>query len=508
MRKTVMIGLDGCDFRILEPLVREGALPTFGRLMSKGCMGNLLSTLPSNTLPSWNSIFTGVNPGKHGITDFMLREGDGFRIANASYRTVDPIWRIISDRNIRQIVVNEPVTFPPLAINGVMVSGFSVPPGERSYCSPHGIQLELDEACGRYMPELPPQFESTIAHDRSLGMEMIDHFARSTFDATMYLMRKYEWQLLATIFTSTDRFQHFYLDDQNAIRAHYKLLDGFIKRILDESPDANVMLLSDHGFGPIRNCFYINSWLKSIGILKERKSIARSILSRTGISVATLVPLLSKIGLYKLVSRLTPRSLKKAIPESSHEERFDSEQSKIFMPSLGSGVFVKSGVPDETVTRIKNELSSLSFGGQQIVESILPKEDAAWGPFSHRSGDFHLVPTYGCEISHRMVQNYFEPPSRSGDIRTGTHRREGIFIAYGPDFDVGVTIEESLYSWDIAPTLLHLMGLPIPDYMDGRVIKRAFKNGSAPKSSEVKILSFGQRERIRARLHRSIRKIE
>jgi predicted AlkP superfamily pyrophosphatase or phosphodiesterase len=84
--RIILVGLDGCDFRILQPLLEDGHLPTFSELIENGCNGALISTLSSNTLPAWTSIFTGVNPGKHGITGTVIKEGNDFKIANSSQK--------------------------------------------------------------------------------------------------------------------------------------------------------------------------------------------------------------------------------------------------------------------------------------------------------------------------------------------------------------------------------------------------------------------------------------
>jgi len=70
-------------------------------------------------------------------------------------------------------------------------------------------------------------------------------------------------------------------------------------------------------------------------------------------------------------------------------------------------------------------------------------------------------------------------PEAFGDVRAGKHRPEGVFMAYGQDFKEN-RLGTSIYTWDIAPTALHLLGFPIPDYMDGRVLKEVFKEGSSP----------------------------
>ncbi|HET7483481.1 MAG TPA: alkaline phosphatase family protein, partial [Actinomycetota bacterium] len=72
MNKVLMLGLDGVTFRILDPAFEAGHMPRLRALLERGVSGILTSTVPPYTPPGWTSIFTGVNPGKHGIFGFTL----------------------------------------------------------------------------------------------------------------------------------------------------------------------------------------------------------------------------------------------------------------------------------------------------------------------------------------------------------------------------------------------------------------------------------------------------
>jgi len=498
--KTILIGLDGCDFRILKPLINDGHLPTFSELLENGCHGTLISTLPFNTLPAWTSIFTGVNPGKHGVTDFNIKENGEFKIANSNYRMVDTLWTILNRFKLHQIIVNEPVTYPAEKIKGVMLTGFSTPFQSKNFAYPPTIKNEINKVCSGYQADLPFGFEKIIATDKAKGFELINEFANKIFKATRYLEKNYEWNLLSVIFTSTDRLQHFYFSDSKYIRKHYELLDGFINKIISMEPNANIITVSDHGFGPLKKCVYINTWLKEQKLVVENRSVLNASLSCFGLTYKKMVSTLEKIKLYKILARITPMSMKRSIPKYTTDKNIDFNKSTIFSPGLNSGLFINETVNNHQVSILKEKLSSLVIDTERPIESIHMKNEVLWGSYAYRAADAFLIPKYGYEISHRLVPSYLSPPSTFGDIRTGTHRPTGIFIAYGPDISKGSKLKKPLFTWDIAPTILHMFNLPIPAYMDGVVLKKTFKEGSEPATRLAKFTYLAERERIVHRL--------
>jgi predicted AlkP superfamily phosphohydrolase/phosphomutase len=74
--RTLVIGLDGADWRVLRPQIDAGVMPHLADLLEAGTSGNLRSPIPTNSAVAWPSFLTGRNAGKHGVFDFTLRAPD------------------------------------------------------------------------------------------------------------------------------------------------------------------------------------------------------------------------------------------------------------------------------------------------------------------------------------------------------------------------------------------------------------------------------------------------
>jgi predicted AlkP superfamily phosphohydrolase/phosphomutase len=509
--KIILIGLDGCDFKVLKPLIEKGYLPTFSELLENGCHGTLISTLPPNTLSAWTSIFTGVNPGKHGITDLVIKENGQYKIANSSYRMVDSLWVILSRHNVEQIIINEPVTFPPEKIKGIMLTGFSTPPRERNFAYPSSIIDEIEKVSNGYETDLPPEFEIIITENKNKGFKLISKFAEKIIKTTKYLSKNYDWQLLATIITSTDRLQHYYFNNFEYISSHYKLLDNFLNEIINHETEANILIVSDHGFGPLEKCFYINTWLRDQGLLSKNQNLLHVSDKVIGITYSRLASILMKLKLYNFLAKITPTSVKHSIGEAinNYSTAIDFINSKVFYPfpflSVSGGLFINDPNLNKNASALVKALLSITFNGENPIEHAYLRKEVLWGSYAYRGADIYLMPKYGYEISPRLVPSYLSPPSKFGIIRSGTHRPEGIFIAYGPDISRGIKLKEPLFTWDIAPLILHMLSQPIPSYMDGCVRKEIFREGSKPAISSIRYEQRTGQEWVKVRL-RKLRK--
>jgi predicted AlkP superfamily phosphohydrolase/phosphomutase len=141
-RRVVVLGSDGMDPRILDRLIREGRMPMMKALAEKGGYTRLGTTIPAESPVAWASFATGMNPGKHGIFDFLHRDPIHYtpKIAPVSVRqkklgkpepicnrTGASVWKVISDAGLRSTVLRVPVTFPPEKFNGRQISGLGVP---------------------------------------------------------------------------------------------------------------------------------------------------------------------------------------------------------------------------------------------------------------------------------------------------------------------------------------------------------------------------------------------
>jgi len=458
-------------------------LKHLNEIINEGARGTLISTIPPFTLPAWTSIFTGVNPGKHGIADNLIRIGDEIRPALSINRKVPLLWKLVGDSGLKSIVVNDPVTYPPEPVNGIMVTGFLTPPNSNSYVYPPEIKEEVDKASGGYMPELPLDYDKFIAHDRKEAYDTIQCFAQKTADLALHLMKNHEWDVFDVTFTSTDRLQHFYWDDEHSLREHYIWLDHIVEKLANLASDeeANIFLVSDHGFAPIYRSAYINTILANEGFIQIRRSKLRGLLNRQGVNSESLSSLLRYAKLRELAMELLPKNLKQTIPSKNSKAITGRPVAKL---SSAAGIFIEHNLcKDYEAVRnhIMHSLLSLKDNNKNVIASVYKREDVLWGPFTSRAPDIFAVPSEGYYLSTHIRNEVLGAPMQSGSgiPRTGGHRMQGIFAAYGPDIKEEYTLNRDIKTWDIAPTILRLLELPIPRFMDGNIMESILREGRA-----------------------------
>ncbi len=118
-------------------------LPNLEKMRKRGGFTTVATTAPAQTPVAWSSFATGVNPGGHGIFDFLRRDPgtylpdlalNRYEQKNAflppravNLRGGKPVWEVLSDAGIRSSIVRCPCTYPPDAIRGRMLSGMGVP---------------------------------------------------------------------------------------------------------------------------------------------------------------------------------------------------------------------------------------------------------------------------------------------------------------------------------------------------------------------------------------------
>jgi len=496
--KIVIIGIDGADWRLIKPWIGDGCLKYLSEILNEGVQGTLMSTIPPFTLPAWTSIFTGVNPGKHGITDMVIRIGDEIKPAVSRYRKVPLLWRLLGYAGLKSIVLNDPVTYPPEPINGIMVTGFLTPPNSNSYTYPPEIKDEINKGVGGYMPELPLNYDKLIAHNRKAAYEYVQVFAQKIANLALYMMKNHEWNVFNVTFTSTDRLQHFYWRDKHLLRKHYMWIDSTIGELMNlaSNDKANIIIVSDHGFAPIFKSVYVNTILAEEGFIQVKSSKLEHIVNKAGLNSENLTNLLQFLKLRDIVLKLVPERLKQRIPSKNSRSISSRPIAKL---SSATGIFINQKLCSnyEAVRRlIIRKLLSLKDGKKNVMARVCKREEVLWGPFTSRAPDLFAIPNEGYYLSTLIKDKIFGTPiqSSSGVRRTGEHRMQGIFIAQGPDIKKGLKLNSHICTWDITPTILHLMDLPIPDYIDGSVKKQIFKEGSSPSIRAIKSSHFSYNE--------------
>jgi predicted AlkP superfamily phosphohydrolase/phosphomutase len=161
--KVLIIGLDGITFDLLGPWIEAGELPNLQKLMEQGASGKLRSTLPPISSSSWSSFATGVNPGKHGLVDFVYPGADSYKVTmiNAASRQTRALWNWLNDAGYKVGLLGIPTTYPPEPVDGFMISGFLSPGPESEWAFPPELKQELLAELGTFMLAPDERFRST-----------------------------------------------------------------------------------------------------------------------------------------------------------------------------------------------------------------------------------------------------------------------------------------------------------------------------------------------------------
>ena len=147
--RIVVFGIDGADWRVIEPLVARGRMPAFKRLIEEGATGTLMSQEPSASPSLWTTIATGVSPARHGIHGFVVGGGEGgaadgeaaaahdhdpraageggraaVRPVTSGMRKAPAFWNILPRYERKVGVVGWLVTWPAEPTNGYIVSSY------------------------------------------------------------------------------------------------------------------------------------------------------------------------------------------------------------------------------------------------------------------------------------------------------------------------------------------------------------------------------------------------
>jgi len=143
MKRVLVVGFDGMEPSIVDSLLAAGELPNLAKVARQGAYARIGTTYPAQTPVAWSTFATGVNPGGHGIFDFIRRDPKTYLpdLALTRYeqrnpyvppqavnlRRGTPLWEVLSAAGIPSVVLRHPCTFPPDAVRGRMLSGVGVP---------------------------------------------------------------------------------------------------------------------------------------------------------------------------------------------------------------------------------------------------------------------------------------------------------------------------------------------------------------------------------------------
>src|SRR6056297_859751 len=211
--RTLLIGIDGASHEVLADR-GEGVVPNLTALLDRGASGVLESQLPPWTPSAWPSLYTGVNPGKHGVYGFLAYDGYDWDVVDYTDVKAHALWELLAERGHTSVVVNVPVTHPPRSFEGALVPGYVAP--EAPACHPPGLLEELEAELGEYRI----YGDGTApGNDRGDRIERYARLAASRGEAFRYLVDRFEPDFGFLQFQHTDTVFHESPEDEAVVDA-------------------------------------------------------------------------------------------------------------------------------------------------------------------------------------------------------------------------------------------------------------------------------------------------
>ena len=484
-KRVLMIGLDGATFSLLRPLSDQGVIPYLTSLIRGGTAAHLLSTRNPLTPPAWTSMTTGRSPEVHGIYDFLrpayLDDGGVYlKVNDQRDNHAESIFSIVGRAGLRATALNFYGYSPAPQIPGYVVSGFVPWKHLRHGMHPPELFARLKAAdnfdyrdLGMDIGEEKKVVQGLAADEHEAWIALQNTRDAAWTEVACRLMTEDRTELTALVLDGPDKIQHLfwrYLDpachagepgpQTDRIRAlatdFYAQMDTNIRRLVEAAgPETNVIITSDHGFGPTTEIVYINQWLADKGYLTWGKSLAAD--EKGQLTPDKIRDHLDMVDWRKTVA-FCPTPSSNAI---------------YFKPDPGNGIGVRPENYLDFALKLRRELLEWrdpATGTPVIVGAELNKMRGQ--SFVDPCPDITLKLRDGGFVSI-MAANAVVKPRPLAD---GTHRPEGIFIGHGPAFRRDEQIE-ALSLLDMAPLMLTLLGLPVPRDLEGRVPVEALEPG-------------------------------
>ena len=284
-KKVLLIGWDAADWKVINPLLDQGLMPTLDDFINHGVMGNLATLRPILSPMLWNSIATGKRANKHGIHGFMEpdTQNGGIRPVSSTSRKVKAIWNILTQRGFKTHVLGWFAGHPAEPISGISVSDlypYATAPQDQPWPLPPGAvhpenlrdtfaELRMhpaDVTEAAILPWIPRAADVDQEKDKGLiSFAKIFSENCSIHNAATWILQNEPWDFLAVYYNGIDHFCHGFMhyhpprmegipEDRfeiykDVVNGAYRFHDMMLETLLDlAGPETTVLLVSDHGF--------------------------------------------------------------------------------------------------------------------------------------------------------------------------------------------------------------------------------------------------------------------
>ncbi|MBN2431479.1 MAG: alkaline phosphatase family protein [Acidobacteria bacterium] len=486
--RTLVVGIDSATWRVIHPLMQAEKLPNFKKLTEEGVSGILRSTMPPLTPPAWTTIVTGVNPGKHGIWDFVQQDHNTYCVSPLNYRqmNVPAIWDIFNAHQRRVGILNFPLAYPPPEVDSFFVSGISTPDSS-VFAFPASLMTTIESRKYRIYPSVAP----SAGAKRYAGA--VEDMTRVQLGFFGELLEQYDPELAMVIFMGVDWIQHHFWDPNSQtsdyLQSIYRLMDEVLGELIGlVDDDWNILVLSDHGACEIDGVIHLNSLLEDWGYLQRSADVKKGFkrLKRAFVEAVYTcgrrLPFFPKQALKHFLTNDLLNQLLSLHREQFHlHEIIDWGKTTAFSYGNMGRIFINAAgrypagivsaeqyepVREEIMARLKSLRNPMNR--EPLIDQVFRREELYQGQALDSAPDILFnARQFRYQFYGDFGKGWFLPR----DKRLADHDMEGIFLLKGPNILKNLTLSASVE--DITPTLLYLHNLPCLASMDGQVLSSA-----------------------------------
>ncbi len=284
--RVLIIGLDCAAPSMVFDRYRE-QMPHLHGLMQRGRWGPLASTMPPITVPAWVSMTTGRDPGELGLYGFRQRKPGSYalRMSTAADVPYKRVWDWAGQAGKTVSALYVPLTSPPRALNGTQISGFLTPGESVPWTYPASLADWFTQHFGAYRADI----DDFRQRDRAEVLPSLYAMTKQHFEAAAALWQRDQPDLMMLVDMGIDRFQHVFWQHVDPLHPRYSphpqgdigaQYYGFVDQCVGEllaqldDDDLHVLVVSDHGAKALQGNFAINQWLYDQGWLCLRHPLA------------------------------------------------------------------------------------------------------------------------------------------------------------------------------------------------------------------------------------------
>lgn len=454
-RKVLVIGLDCAAPELVFDRFADD-LPNLTKLRATGLWGRILSTTPPITVPAWMAMMTGKSPGTLNLSGFRHRKPgshQGDWVANSTSVREQTVWDIIGQSGRPSCVVAVPPSYPVKPIHGNLISCFLTPDTDHTFTYPESLASEIEREVGPYVIDVP--FRTDERDELVAGL--FDMTERR-FETLKYLMTTKPWDLFTFVEIGLDRVHHAFwrfFDTEHhlyepgskyetVVKDYYKLLDKGIGELLELAGDDTVtIVVSDHGAKRMKGAIAVNDWLEDKGYLTLKRPLS------------------------------AVRPLKEDDVEWTKTSAWGwgGYYGRVFINVAGrdpDGIVKPEDYETFRDTLIR-DLEELPGPDGERLNTTVRKTDELYADTTPHAD----LMVFFDDLYYRAAGTAGHPSIYLKENDTGpddaVHAWHGIFILNDPRLAIGREVGGTTII-DIAPTILNVMGEPVPSDMEGHAI--------------------------------------